>query len=416
MTIWTIGHSTRGIDDFIEVLRAYGIEMLVDVRTVPRSRANPQFNKDTLGHTLSEHGIEYVHEKSLGGLRHPKPDSPNTGWHNESFRGFADYMQTREFSQAIDRLMETASAKQTAIMCAEMLPWRCHRSLIADALMARGVEVVEIFDKEKSRLHEMTPFAVVEWESIVYPEQESELKITVCDEETLYRRTADLFAEIAIRAVRKKGMFAVALSGGNTPKPLYSLLSDDLPWDGIHIFFGDERCVPPDDPQSNFRMANETLLSRIDVAEGNIHRMKGEADPESAAREYEAEIKSVLGDSPFDLILLGMGEDGHTASLFPGSEALDSHKLVEAVWVPKLNAHRLTMTPHAVHTAEQIMVLVTGENKAEALKQVIEGEFDPGTYPAQTLRSAEGEVRWFVDPCAAELLAISPSPALQASA
>ncbi|HET6454973.1 MAG TPA: DUF488 domain-containing protein, partial [Armatimonadota bacterium] len=192
MTIWTIGHSTRGIDDFIEVLRAYGIEMLVDVRTVPRSRANPQFNKDELSGALTKHGIKYVHEKSLGGLRHPKPDSPNTGWHNESFRGFADYMQTREFSQAIDRLMETASAKQTAIMCAEMLPWRCHRSLIADALMARGGEVVEIFDKEKSRLHEMTPFAVVEWESIVYPEQESDLKISVCEEDTLYRQAADL--------------------------------------------------------------------------------------------------------------------------------------------------------------------------------------------------------------------------------
>ena len=420
MTIYTVGHSTRRLDEFIEVLKAYGVGILVDVRTIPRSRKNPQFNKEELDRVLPQEGIEYIHEKGLGGLRHARKDSPSVGWQNESFRGFADYMQTREFHQALDRLIETASKKPTAIMCAEMLPWRCHRSLIADALLARGIEVVEIFDKEKSRPHEMTPFAVVEREGIVYPEQDRELRMVICEEDNLYRRAADLFMETADWAVREKGMFSVALSGGNTPRRLYTLLAEEyagrIPWRNIQVFFGDERCVPPDDPESNFRMANEALLSKVNIPEVNIHRMKGEIEPKQAAKEYEEEIRCVLGDNPFDLILLGMGEDGHTASIFPGSCALDSTKLVESVWVEKLSSHRLTLTPRVILAARHILVLVTGEKKARALKQVIEGPHNPRTYPAQILRSALGEVLWLVDPCAASMLAISPSPALPASA
>ena len=397
MTIWTVGHSTRSIDEFIELLKAYNIGIVVDIRTIPRSRKNPQFNKDELARVLPEHGIEYIHGKDLGGLRSVRKDSPNTGWRNDGFRGFADYMQTEQFHDALNQLIEIGSKKRTAIMCAEMLPWRCHRSLIADALIARGIEVVEIFDKEKSRPHKMTPFAVVEGQHILYPEIRREMTIQVCEEEELYRRAADLFTEIAWSTVREKGMFAVALAGGNTPRPVYSMLSEELPWDRTHMFFSDERCVPPDHPESNFRMANETLLSRVDIPKDNIHRMKGEVDPESAAGEYEDEIRRVLGDNPFDLILLGMGEDGHTASLFPDSEALLSTKLVEAVWVSKLNVYRLTLTPRAICAARQIIVLVVGESKAEALKQVIEGDFDPRTYPAQILRSAQ--TMWLLDPC-----------------
>jgi uncharacterized protein (DUF488 family) len=167
--IWTVGHSTRAIDEFISLLKAYSIEVVVDVRTVPRSRKNPQFNKDSIEHVLPEAGIEYIHEKDLGGLRHPKKDSLNAAWRNESFRGYADYMQTSAFSQALVRLMTCAQQKRTVIMCAETLPWRCHRSLIADALIIRGFEVVEIFEEGKSKQHRLTPFAVVEDGKVTYP-------------------------------------------------------------------------------------------------------------------------------------------------------------------------------------------------------------------------------------------------------
>jgi len=167
--IWTVGHSTRTIDEFITLLKAYSIEMVVDVRTVPRSRKNPQFNKDNLEQVLPEAGIEYIHEKDLGGLRHSRKDSLNTAWRNESFRGYADYMQTSAFSQALMWLTTCAQQKRMVIMCAETLPWRCHRSLIADALIIAGFEVVEIFEEGKSRQHRLTPFAVVEDGKVTYP-------------------------------------------------------------------------------------------------------------------------------------------------------------------------------------------------------------------------------------------------------
>ncbi len=168
-TVWTIGHSTRSFEELVEALRAYGVEAVVDVRTVPRSRANPQFNRDELEVKLPEAGIAYSHAKDLGGLRHPLKDSPNSGWRNDSFRGFADYMQTEGFRQALDRLIEQANGTPTAIMCAETLPWRCHRSLIADALLVRGLDVVEIFDAGKSQAHKLTSFAAVDRDRITYP-------------------------------------------------------------------------------------------------------------------------------------------------------------------------------------------------------------------------------------------------------
>lgn len=168
-TIWTIGHSTRSLEELVGVLRHYGIEALVDVRTVPRSRKNPQFNRDELELKLPELGIDYTHAKDLGGLRKALKDSPNMGWENESFRGFADYMQTPEFERALNWLIGEAQNKPTAIMCAEMLPWRCHRSLIADALLVRGFDVAEIFDEHKSQPHKLTTFALVQDGNVTYP-------------------------------------------------------------------------------------------------------------------------------------------------------------------------------------------------------------------------------------------------------
>ncbi|MDD2467070.1 MAG: DUF488 domain-containing protein [Desulfobulbus sp.] len=170
--IFTVGHSTRSLEDFVELLRHYGIERLVDVRTIPRSRHNPQFNKDTLGGFLRNRRIAYRHMKELGGLRHSRADSPNMGWHNASFRGFADYMQTQEFVGAIEKLIELAREKTTSVMCAEAVPWRCHRSLIGDALLVRGIGVSDIFSSKSAKPHTMTAMAVMDGTQITYPSQE----------------------------------------------------------------------------------------------------------------------------------------------------------------------------------------------------------------------------------------------------
>jgi uncharacterized protein (DUF488 family) len=169
LTVLTIGHSTHTLEEFVALLKAHDVARLVDVRTIPKSRRVPQFNSESLAKDLPAQGIDYLHLKSLGGLRHPAKDSVNTGWKNASFRGYADYMATDEFQQGIDRLLELASAKRSAIMCAEAVPWRCHRSLIGDALVARGVKVQDIFSAKVSRLHVLTPFAKVNALEITYP-------------------------------------------------------------------------------------------------------------------------------------------------------------------------------------------------------------------------------------------------------
>jgi len=167
--IFTVGHSTRDIEDFVEVLKAYQVEEVVDVRTIPRSRHNPQFSAEVLPESLRKAGIGYLHLKGLGGLRHPLKDSLNAGWHNLSFQGFADYMQTEEFQKNIERLTALSRHKRLAVMCAEALPWRCHRSLIADALSVRGIEVVHITNRPSSCNHILTPFAKVHGKHITYP-------------------------------------------------------------------------------------------------------------------------------------------------------------------------------------------------------------------------------------------------------
>lgn len=169
ITVWTVGHSTRPVTDFIALLQAQRIEQLVDVRTVPRSRHNPQFNQDQLPESLKEAGIDYLHSPGLGGLRHARRDSVNTAWRNASFRGFADYMQTPEFDVALNELIRLARHRRTAIMCAEAVPWRCHRSLIADALLVRGVHVEEIASEASTRPHTLTPWSRVVGERVTYP-------------------------------------------------------------------------------------------------------------------------------------------------------------------------------------------------------------------------------------------------------
>ena len=171
-TVFTIGHSTMPIERFIALLKIYGIKTLVDIRTIPRSRHNPQFNEAELAASLEDHQIKYVHMAALGGLRRPRKDSINLGWKNESFRGYADYMQTEPFKTALESLETMSRHRRIAIMCAEAVPWRCHRSLVADALTARGVPVVDIFAENSYRLHKLAQFAKLEGAEISYPAEE----------------------------------------------------------------------------------------------------------------------------------------------------------------------------------------------------------------------------------------------------
>jgi uncharacterized protein (DUF488 family) len=167
--IFTVGHSTLTLDEFVRLLRAHGVQRVVDIRSIPRSRHNPQFNAESLGRFLRNRRINYRHMKNLGGLRHTRVDSPNRAWRNASFRGFADYMQTTDFEKALQKLISLASLKDTAIMCAEAVPWRCHRSLIGDALTVRGIKVEDIISGRSARPHALSPMASVQGTRITYP-------------------------------------------------------------------------------------------------------------------------------------------------------------------------------------------------------------------------------------------------------
>lgn len=173
LVIFTIGHSTRTMAAFGAVLQAYMVKQLVDVRTVPRSRHNPQFNRETLPQSLDEIGIKYVHMAGLGGLRHPQLDSPNTAWRNASFRGFADYMGTPEFEANLNELKEMAARGRTVVMCAEAVPWRCHRLLLADALLAQGIRVEHVLSSRRSQTHTLTPWAKIEDTKVSYPSEKT---------------------------------------------------------------------------------------------------------------------------------------------------------------------------------------------------------------------------------------------------
>lgn len=230
--------------------------------------------------------------------------------------------------------------------------------------------------------------------------------------EVLSRAAAARFAELVAKYSLSGRAFSCALSGGSTPRRLCELLAqtdNQIPWNDVQLFQVDERCVPPDDPESNFRMIRETLLERISIPSGNFHRMAAErADGEAAARDYEKELAEILHPAPgvfprLGLIFLGMGGDGHTASLFPGSAALGENKL----WVcpnysPRLGKFRLTLTFPVLNAAEEVIFLVSGSDKAETLRQVLEGP--PGQFPAQGVQPVSGRLRWFVDRAAARLL------------
>jgi 6-phosphogluconolactonase len=225
------------------------------------------------------------------------------------------------------------------------------------------------------------------------------------------RAAADRLIEIALAAIGERGRFAVALAGGSTPKRAYELLASDdfkdrLDWSKVHIFFGDERCVPPDDAESNYRMVNEAMLSRIAIPPENIHRMQGMGDAVANARLYEDELRTYFNDAEwpaFDLVLLGMGDDGHTASLFPGSPALKQQEAwVAANWVEKFKAYRITLTAPAINHAAHVIFLVTGESKAERLAEVLTGERAPERLPSQSIEPVGGTLEWLADKAASE--------------
>jgi uncharacterized protein (DUF488 family) len=175
--IFTIGHSTRTWKDFLDILRAHGVMRVIDIRSIPRSRHNPQFTRATLSTKLRSARIGYVHLRKLGGLRHARSDSPNMGWRNASFRGFADYMQTMDFEAGLHRLMKLAGQKRSAMMCAEAVPWRCHRSLIADALTVRGIRVYDIMSLKRVQVHTLIPFARVRGHRLTYPDGEPRRRV-----------------------------------------------------------------------------------------------------------------------------------------------------------------------------------------------------------------------------------------------
>jgi len=224
------------------------------------------------------------------------------------------------------------------------------------------------------------------------------------------RAAAGRFAELAARSVAERGAFSVALAGGNTPRSVYELLagsefSEKIDWPSVHVFFGDERAVPPDDAESNYRMASEALLSRVRVPPANVHRMKGEGDAAANARLYEDELRAFFGDAAwprFDLVMLGMGDDGHTASLFPSTAALEERRAwVAANWVEKLGAWRVTLTAPAVNAARNVLFLVTGAGKAARLREVLRARRDPARLPSQLISPADGALEWFADRAAA---------------
>jgi 6-phosphogluconolactonase len=224
---------------------------------------------------------------------------------------------------------------------------------------------------------------------------------------------ADHIITLAQDAVQQRGRFSIALSGGSTPKPVYEALAaqkDRLDWTKIHIFWSDERCVPPNHPDSNYHMAHAALLRHIEHECGNIHRMRGEIDPQTAAQQYEAALKASFGDRDstdpqFDLILLGMGDDGHTASLFPHTAALnETERLVVANHVEKLGVWRLTFTVPLINAAHNVTFLVSGENKAVPLYEVLHGAYQPDLYPSQLIRPTQGNLRFMVDTPAASRL------------
>ncbi len=227
--------------------------------------------------------------------------------------------------------------------------------------------------------------------------------VVLPDAAALARAAADRVVALARSAIAAEGRFTVALSGGSTPKALYEqLVTQPIEWRHVHVFWGDERCVPPDHADSNYGMAQRALLSHIDIPAQNVHRLKGELDPVQAAQQYEDELRAIFGARPrFDLILLGMGTDAHTASLFPGTPALhEQQRWVVAQYVDKLQINRLTLTPPIINQATTVIFLIAGNDKAAAIRSVWHGPHDPNRFPAQLVMPTTGSVIWLVDQAA----------------
>jgi len=239
-------------------------------------------------------------------------------------------------------------------------------------------------------------------------------KIIVCkDVDELNRNAAAQFISLAKGAIARSGRFAVALSGGSTPKALYSLLAAPeyrnlMDWSRLHLFWGDERCVPPDHPESNFHMVREALLSQIQIPNKNIHRILGEREPGEAAAAYEAELKDFfgveLGALPrFDLVFLGLGEDGHTASLFPGTDAAnETEHLVAVAYVERLRSYRLTVSLPLINAAARVTFLVSGESKAAIIREILLADGASCSYPAAQVKPTDGRITWFITADAAK--------------
>jgi 6-phosphogluconolactonase len=231
------------------------------------------------------------------------------------------------------------------------------------------------------------------------------------DGAALARAAADHVVEVLAATLAQRGVAHVALAGGSTPRAVNALLAAPprraaVDWTNVVFWFGDERCVPPDDDESNYKMNRLTLLEPLGVSAAQVHRMRGEDDPSAAAADYDAVLQRELGVQPrLDLIQLGMGPDGHTASLFPGTTgAIDPFKHCIAHYVPKLDRWRITLTPRTINAASHVMVTAGGAEKSDALRAVLEGPREQDVYPAQLVRPTDGELRWLVDAAAAAKL------------
>ena len=234
------------------------------------------------------------------------------------------------------------------------------------------------------------------------------------DVNLLHRKAAGVFTKTAINATTERGRFLVALSGGNTPLQLYRLLAEEpyrkqIEWSRVHVFWGDERCVPPDDPENSYGQARKVLLDQVSIPAEGIHRIRSELEPAAAAIAYAHTLKEFASNGPdwprFDLVLLGMGEDGHTASLFPGSEVnVPSPVLPVTAKYQDRPANRVTLTPLVFNSARQIIFLVAGRNKAKILSQVLGDAHDPVLYPVQRIHPLDGTVTWLMDEDAASML------------
>jgi len=233
------------------------------------------------------------------------------------------------------------------------------------------------------------------------------------DQRTTILAAANHIRNVAVQSIESNGRFSIALAGGSTPKAVYELLaaesySQQIAWENIYIFWGDERCVPPDHEDSNFRMAHEALLSQVSIPLENIFRMQGDIDPAQAAAEYEQQLRTFFDKDTlphFDLILLGMGDDAHTASLFPETAPIhEETRWVVAHFVDKLNTWRITLTPVVINAAAQVTFLVIGDKKAQPLKQVLEGKYHPDKFPSQIVSPINGQLTWLVDQSAAKFL------------